>query len=257
MLGLTTSSDHRALLVEYIVSCLTTPIQLFCEVFCWLIRTQWQLVFSRSKARLFVHSWNTLTGAFFHMFVQSLIRTIIHTYRIHSIICTIIHNSLILTVIRMGICTFFGSYCHSHIHWLSYTHIFWFAQMFTHQFVQPFTHLKKWFKQSNNHSHYQFMYSLVLSLSLSLSLSRGTFALCGVIKGDGSGYMEATCDDTTCKFGGTCEYEDDGDFLCRCSFNCPALRYVPTSTRARYDQSALCFIFVIGGCYDQCAKIKK
>ncbi len=36
------------------------------------------------------------------------------------------------------------------------------------------------------------------------------------------------CDETTCKYGGTCEYDAEGSHGCVCNFNCEAIRFVLT-----------------------------
>lgn len=34
------------------------------------------------------------------------------------------------------------------------------------------------------------------------------------------------CDETTCRLGGTCEYDAEGSHGCVCNFNCDAIRSV-------------------------------
>ena len=40
---------------------------------------------------------------------------------------------------------------------------------------------------------------------------------------DGSGVE--VCDESSCQFGGTCEYDAEGSHGCVCNFNCDAIRY--------------------------------
>ena len=40
---------------------------------------------------------------------------------------------------------------------------------------------------------------------------------------DGSGVE--VCDESSCQFGGTCEYDAEGSHGCVCNFNCDAVRY--------------------------------
>ena len=45
------------------------------------------------------------------------------------------------------------------------------------------------------------------------------------ISGDGGSGVDV-CDETTCRFGGTCELGGSGPIGCVCRFNCDAIRYV-------------------------------